>query len=408
MPRIGTLMTRSRFCPMMDSSAMMSAMFSRIDSRTFMRCRARSPAERSLRSASDGAYGRNMASVIRVALAREIRSVLPEVVGRVLEHDVDTARAVAGLEQVLHHGVVLVGLLLVARPSLRDDAADVTHGGYQLLLDGLLQRLVGAIGDTFAAPARSPEVRDDFLAEPLGRGADDGDLLLDGLEESLVGLQLLLRVTVLDLRLVDEGLRVVEVVLEQRLRLLLVGVDECLRALLLENLEILLVQDVLEELEILLAVVVGQVGFLDHADQRLADVDRIDAVSFDVVRQRVVERLHDEAGRDAVHALALRVVAQLLGVELLSLALLDDLLAVVELELRHEVALRRGFEARQDGEHRRHLEGMRGDMRSEVGVTDDLLVDLHLLGEPEVVRHLHDHDAVEDRLVGVVGLELLP
>jgi hypothetical protein len=37
MPRIGTLMMRSRLCPMMDSSAMMSAMLSRIDSRIFER-----------------------------------------------------------------------------------------------------------------------------------------------------------------------------------------------------------------------------------------------------------------------------------------------------------------------------------------------------------------------------------
>src|SRR5262245_36130909 len=182
MPRIGTLITRSRFCPMMDSSAMMSAMFSRIDSRTFMRCRARSPAERSLRSASDGAYGRNMASVIRAALAREIRSVLPEVVRRVLEDDVTTAPAVAGLAEVPHHGVVLVGLLLVARAGLGDDAADVAHGGHQLLFDGLLQRLVGAIRHAFAPPAGGPQVRNDLLAEPFGGGADDGDLLLDGLE----------------------------------------------------------------------------------------------------------------------------------------------------------------------------------------------------------------------------------
>ena len=54
MPRIGTLMMRSRSFPMMDSSAMMSAMFSRIDWRTFWRWRRRSPAERSDRSASEG------------------------------------------------------------------------------------------------------------------------------------------------------------------------------------------------------------------------------------------------------------------------------------------------------------------------------------------------------------------
>src|SRR4030095_5548151 len=190
--------------------------------------------------------------------------------------------------------------------------------------------------------------------------------------------------------------------------LLLVGVDEGLGDLLLQDFQVLLVQDVLEELEVLLAVVVGQVGFLDHVDQRLADVDRIDAIALDVVRQGVVERLHDEARRDAVHALALRVVAQLLGVELLGLAFLDDLFAVVELQLRHQIALRRGLEARENGEHRRHFERVRRDVGAEVGVTDDLLVDLHLLRQPEVVRHLDHHDAVEDGLVGVVGLELLP
>src|SRR5262245_11417925 len=406
-PRIGTLMMRSRFCPMMDSSAMMSAMFSRMDSRTFRRWRARSPAERSLRSASDGAYGRKMASVSRVGLPGR-PSVLPEVVGGVLEHDVDAAHAVAGLEEVLNHGVVLLGLLLVAGPRLRDDPADVAHGGHQLLLDGLLQRLVGAIGNSLPAPARRPQIGDDLLPEALRRGTDDRDLLLDGLEESLVGLQLLLGVPVLDPRLVDERLGVVEVVLEERLGLLLVGEDEGLGDLLLENLEVLLVQHVLEKLEVLLAVVVGKVGLLDHVDQRLADVDRIDAIALDVVRERVVEGLHDEAGGDTGHALALRVVAQLLGVELLRLALLDDLFAVVQLELRHQIALRRRLEARQDREHRGHVERVRCHVGAEVRVADDLLVDLHLLGEAQVVGDLHDDDAIEDGLVRVVGLELLP
>src|SRR5437899_1067665 len=121
MPRIGTLMTRSRLCPMIDSSAMMSAMLSRMDSRILERCRARSPADRSLRSASDGAYGRKMDSTVRDMKAA---SVLPEVVGGVLEDHVDTARAVAVLEEVRHHGVVLAALLLVARAGLRDNPAD--------------------------------------------------------------------------------------------------------------------------------------------------------------------------------------------------------------------------------------------------------------------------------------------
>src|SRR5262244_1032611 len=109
MPRIGTLMIFSRSFPMIDSSAMISAILSRIDSRTFRRCRARSPAERSLRSASDGSNGRKIDSTVRATggsgarTDRRRRSVLPEVVGRVLEDDVDAALAVAGVQEVLHH-----------------------------------------------------------------------------------------------------------------------------------------------------------------------------------------------------------------------------------------------------------------------------------------------------------------
>src|SRR5213593_3433030 len=106
MPRIGTLMIFPRSFPMIDSSAMMSAMFSRIDSRTFRRWRARSPAERSLRSASECSNGRKIDSTVRVTggweagTDRRRRSVLPEVVGGVLEHHVHAALAVARVEQV--------------------------------------------------------------------------------------------------------------------------------------------------------------------------------------------------------------------------------------------------------------------------------------------------------------------
>src|SRR5208337_2429528 len=50
----------------------------------------------------------------------------------------------------------------------------------------------------------------------------------------------------------------------------------------------------------------------------------------------------------------------------------------------------------------------RRHMRAEVGVLDDLLVNLNFFRQAQVVRHLHDDDSIEDRLVGVVGLELLP
>src|SRR6266404_9718307 len=175
MPRMGTLMIFSRSFPMIDSSAMMSAMFSRIDSRTLSRWRARSPAERSLRSALEPSKGRKMDSRVRFTggdrTDRRRRSVLPEVVGGVLEHDVHAALAIARVEEVLHHRVVLLRLLLVPRARLGDDAANVAHRRHELLLDRFLERLVGAVGDALAAAARRPEVGDHLLTEPFGCSA---------------------------------------------------------------------------------------------------------------------------------------------------------------------------------------------------------------------------------------------
>ena len=165
-------------------------------------------------------------------------------------------------------------------------------------------------------------------------------------------------------------------------------------------------QGVLQELEMLLFQVVGGVGLLHHADQRLADADRMDRPV--ALRERHVDGLHDEARADAEEALAPRILAQLVRGELLGPALLEHLLAIVDPELGHQVALGRGLEPGEDGEHRGDLERVRRHLDVELRALEKLLVDLHLLGEAEIVGHLDDDDAVEDGLVGVVGLELLP
>src|SRR6266478_4171341 len=75
MPRSGTLITRSLFLPMIDSSAIMSAIFSRIDSRTFWRWRSRSPAERSERSAGDRLRHRQK---VRESIRENIADIIAE------------------------------------------------------------------------------------------------------------------------------------------------------------------------------------------------------------------------------------------------------------------------------------------------------------------------------------------
>src|SRR5205823_13183281 len=54
-------------------------------------------------------------------------SVLPEIVGGLLEHHVDAALAVPRIEEVLHHGDVLRRLFLVPGACLGGAAGDVAH-----------------------------------------------------------------------------------------------------------------------------------------------------------------------------------------------------------------------------------------------------------------------------------------
>ena len=149
-----------------------------------------------------------------------------------------------------------------------------------------------------------------------------------------------------------------------------------------------------------------EVRFLDHGDQRFADVDRRDTLG--AFGERIVEGLHGEARRDSGHTLGLGLGAQLVDVDPPGAAFLDHLLTVVELELGHEIAAVGGRQAGQDREHRRDLEGVRGDVGAEARGLEQLLVDLDLLGEPQVVGHLDGDDAVENRFVGGVGPEFLP
>ena len=179
-------------------------------------------------------------------------------------------------------------------------------------------------------------------------------------------MQLLAGVPVLDLGLVNISFGMVQVVLEQGFGLLLIGVDESFGDLFFQEFEILLVQGILEKFQIQLTHIVGEVLILDHADQRFAYVDRVDAPAG--LGEGVIKGLHDEAGRDAAHALTLDLLAQFLHVDLLCPPLLHHLFPIVEPQLGHQVTLGGWLEARQHREHRDHLQGVRGDVGAKVGV----------------------------------------
>ncbi len=161
------------------------------------------------------------------------QSVLPEMVSGILQHCVDALLVVPLLEEILDHRRVLLPLLLVTGARLGDDAADVTDRVHQLLFDGLFQGLVGGVAQRLTTTHAGPEVCDHLLAKAVGSRADNRDLLLDGFEEPLVGLHLLLGHVILDLGLGHVGLGIVEVVLEECLRLILEAKDKRLGDVLL-------------------------------------------------------------------------------------------------------------------------------------------------------------------------------
>ena len=200
----------------------------------------------------------------------------------------------------------------------------------------------------------------------------------------------------------------IEIILKQRFGLFLVGVNKGASDFFFEDLQIFLVQGVLQELEILFSSIVGHVRFLDHVNKGFAHVDRIDAVAGVVVREGIVQSLHDKARGNTGHAFAFAAVSQLLYVDFLGAAFFDDFLAVVKFELCHQVALVGRLEPRKNRKHGGNFQRVRRDVRAEIGVADDLLVDLDFFREAQIVRHAHHHDAVENRFVGMIRFKLLP
>ena len=91
----------------------------------------------------------------------------------------------------------------------------------ELFLQRVAQWLVSAVVHLLAAAGGGPQVGHHLLAETLGGGTNDADLLLDRLQEAFIRAQLLAGVAVLDLGFVHVRFGVIQVVLEQVLGLLL-------------------------------------------------------------------------------------------------------------------------------------------------------------------------------------------
>ena len=171
----------------------------------------------------------------------------------------------------------------------------------------------------------------------------------------------------------------VQIILEQGLRLFLIRIDEGPGNLFFQNLQILLVKGVLQIFEILFSSVVREIRFPDHADNRLSDINGADTVSRHVVRKGIVQSLHNEAGRDTRHPLPLGGFSEFVDVNLFRSSLLHHLFTVVKLELGHQVTLIGRLQSGKDGKHRRDLKSVGSHMGAKIGVADNFLVNFNFL-----------------------------
>ena len=138
-------------------------------------------------------------------------------------------------------------------------------------------------------------------------------------------------------------------------------------------------------------------------------MDRVGGDLLVVAVEGLGQDLEGEAGGDAGHAFGdargLAIFLHRLG---LGVGVLQAV-AVVDAKLRIERRVLVLLEAAEDAEAREDLEHLgRAGRLAQFAAFEQLGVDHRLFGHPEAVGHLDDADAVEERLVVLVVLEVLP
>ncbi len=200
-----------------------------------------------------------------------------------------------------------------------------------------------------------------------------------------------------------------DVTVEQVLPVLAVGFDVGLLDLAADELGVTRRKRRLDEVEI---PVLDVLRILLPLDRLLQHVHEMDGVGGDLLVVEIEgfgQDLEGEPGRDAGHSfrdargLAIFLHGLRLGVGVL------QALAVVHAQLGIERRILVLLETRQNAEPREELEHFRRAGRlAQLAALEQLGVDHRLLGHPQAVRHLDDADSVEECLVVLVVLELLP
>src|SRR6266852_1220831 len=307
-------------------------------------------------------------------------------------------------------GVLLLGLRILLRAEA-DDWQQILDLAEHAPLDDLAQLLVGRPGRIAArvvGPCAQGELHH-LVAEVLGIG--DARRFLD-LRELLIEqlpIHQLTGVRILVVLILDPGIGVGDIAVEQILPVIAVGFEIGLLDLVADELGVARRKLRLDEIEIFL---LGLLGKLLAPDRLLHHVHQMDGIGGDFKRveiERARQHLEGEARRDAVHALVdpggVAILLHRLGARIGVL----QTVAVIGAHLRIEVRVLVRLQTREHAEAREHLQRPRRARRGrQLAGLEQLLIDLALLDDAQAVRHLDDADAVDERLVVLVVLEGLP
>mmetsp|Transcript_6685 Transcript_6685/g.27976 ORF Transcript_6685/g.27976 Transcript_6685/m.27976 type:complete len:940 (+) Transcript_6685:1270-4089(+) len=318
---------------------------------------------------------------------------------------------VALVHHALHEVLVLLGVLGAGLGVEADDGQQLLGVGEHLLLDHRAQLLVAGPVRVLArvVGAGAQHEIDDLVAEVLGVGDARGllDLLQLGVQRRAV--EDLTRVGVAVLLVLDPVVGIGHVAVEDVLAVLGITLQVGGLDLLADELGIARAQLLLDEADVLLLQVLGELLALDLLLQHIHQVHRIRGDLGRVEVEDLGQDLVREARADAAHAFVHTGVVAVLLVALGARVGVLQVLAVVDLHLGVQ---RRVLGLLQPCQHRElahHLQCARGALGlGQRRAADQLLVDLDLFADAQAVGHLDDVDAVEEGLVVLVVAEGLP
>lgn len=168
-------------------------------------------------------------------------------------------------------------------------------------------------------------------------------------------------------------------------------------------------QVLLEETQVALAGFRLELFLLDLLFEHVQQVDRVGGDFMGIEVEDLGQDLERKTRRQAIHPFVHPgVVAVLLDRLGLWIGVLE-VLAVVHPHFRIDVGVFRLLEARQYGELGKHFQRVGRAMGlGQRAVEQQLVVDLHLIGNPQAVRHLDDVDPIDEGLVVLVVAEGVP